>query len=164
MIFCQQFSIFDLKTTKIMGNPDHKGKKQKKFLEQPKYPGGSSAFKKFISDNLTYPEEALKNRIEGWVYIKYTVDNMGIVKDARVTKGLGFGCDEEAIRIVRLLKYNKAKNRGVRVSSKVRTKILFKINKNKAGYQVKYETNVKEKTKEKDQAKKKVYNYTINIG
>jgi len=77
---------------------------------------------------------------------------------------LGYGCDEEAIRLVKLLKYDKARNRGVRVSSKVRTKILFKINKSKAPYQVKYETSVKEKTKEKSQAEKKVYNYTIKLG
>lgn len=147
-----------------MSYPDNKGKKQKKFLEQPKYPGGSSAFKKFISDNLTYPEEAIKNRIEGYVYIKFVVDNLGKVIDANVTKGLGYGCDEEAIRIIKLLKYNKAKNRGVRVSSKVRTRILFKIDKRKVPVQVKYETTIKKKTKEKDQPEKKVYNYTINLG
>ena len=147
-----------------MSNPDHKGKKQKKFLEQPKYPGGSSAFKKFISDNLTYPEEAIKNRIEGYVYVKFVVDNLGKVIDAGVTKGLGYGCDEEAIRLVKLLKYNKARNRGVRVSSKVRTRISFKIDKRKVPVQINYETTIKKKTKEKDQPEKKVYNYRINLG
>ena len=45
--------------------------------------------KKFIGSNLRYPEEALKNKIEGTVYLRYDIDHQGTVTDAKVVKGIG---------------------------------------------------------------------------
>jgi len=100
-------------------------KKNKKFLKLPLYEGGSDALKKFIDSNLKYPEEALKNNIQGTVHIKYDVDDNGSVLSAKVEKGIGYGCDEEALRLVRMLSYNKAKNIGQRVKSSMKIKIRF---------------------------------------
>jgi len=145
-----------------MTHSDNKRQKQKKFLNLPKYPGGTSAFKRFISDNLIYPEKALKNKIEGYVHVKFVVDNLGKVIDATVTKGLGYGCDEETLRLVKLLKYEKAKNRGVRVSSKIRTRILFKIDRKKSNIQVQYNTSKEKQPEEKkDPDSPATYSYTI---
>ncbi len=102
-------------------------KKERKFINLPKYPGGKKAFQEFIKNNLKYPKEALEKKIEGTVHLKYRVDGLGKVIDVEVTHGLGYGCDEEAMRVIWLLKYEKAKNRGVRVTATIRTRINFKL-------------------------------------
>ena len=140
-------------------------KKEKKFIKLPKYPGGKTAFQEFIRKNLRYPKEALEKKVEGSVHIHYRVDGLGKVIEANVTKGLGYGCDEEAMRVVNLLKYNKAKNRGVRVTAGMRTRINFKLPK--ANIQFEYTTSGKkkstEKTKSDNTGKEKTYGYTISF-
>jgi TonB family protein len=101
--------------------------KDKKFIAMPQYPGGNAALRKFIDENLKYPEEAIKKQIEGTVYVSFTVSNEGKVEDVRVTKGVGFGCDEEAIRIISLLRYDAARNRGLKVRSTMKTRINFRL-------------------------------------
>jgi len=102
-------------------------KREKRFINLPQYPGGKKAFQEFIRNNLRYPKEALENRVEGAVHVKYRVDGLGKVVEVEVIHGIGYGCDEEAMRVVWLLKYNKAKNRGVRVTASMRTRINFKL-------------------------------------
>ncbi|MBK7171850.1 MAG: energy transducer TonB [Bacteroidales bacterium] len=110
-----------------MKNRSDKGHKEKKFLEIPSYPGGKQAFIKFIEEQLIYPEEALQNLIEGTVYLEYTVDNIGTVGDVIITHGVGFGCDEEALRLVSLLRYDPKRNRGIRMKTKMKTRIRFDL-------------------------------------
>jgi protein TonB len=90
--------------------------KPESFIRQPKYPGGKKALDEFISTNLQYPEEALKNKVEGSVTVKYDVDTLGKVSGAAITHGIGYGCDEEALRLVNLLRYEKKKYHGLRVT------------------------------------------------
>ena len=104
-----------------------KKSREKKFILTPEYPGGSDALRKFIGSNLKYPDEALEKQIEGMVYLSYTVTDQAKIEDVRVIKGLGYGCDEEAIRLITLLKYGAAKNRGMRVRSTMKTKINFRL-------------------------------------
>ncbi|MCK4677604.1 MAG: energy transducer TonB [Bacteroidales bacterium] len=144
----------------------HKKKKEKKFIELPRYPGGATAFKLFIRNNLDYPKEALREQIEGKVYVKFKVNNLGKVIDAEVRKGLGYGCDEEALRVVKKLIYEKAKNRGIRVTATMRTTINFRLPKKKPSVNITYSTPKEQaegkKTKEKA-SKPVVYHYTIRI-
>ena len=104
-----------------------KKNKGKKFINTPEYPGGSQAMKKFIGSNLRYPDEALEKQIEGTVYLSYTVNNDAEIEDIKVIKGIGFGCDEEAIRLISLLKYSVPHNRGMRVRSTMKTRINFHL-------------------------------------
>lgn len=90
--------------------------KPESFIKQPKYPGGKKALDEFIRTNMQYPEEALKNRVEGSVVVKYDVDVFGKVSNAVITHGLGYGCDEEALRLVNLLQYEKKRYQGLRVT------------------------------------------------
>jgi len=90
--------------------------KPKSFIQQPKYPGGKKALDDFIKSNLVYPEEALQQRVEGSVTVNYDIDVFGGVSKAKVVHGIGFGCDEEAVRLVKLLRYEKKKYRGLRVT------------------------------------------------
>jgi len=119
-------------------------KREKKFINLPKYPGGKPGFQEFIRKNLQYPPEALQNKIEGAVHVAYRVDGLGNVIEAEVTHGLGYGCDEEALRVIRLLKYDKAKNRGLRVTASMKTRINFKLPE---AVPVQFEYEVKPKPK-----------------
>lgn len=66
----------------------------------PEFPGGIIALQKYILEHLTYPEEAKESNIQGTVYITFTVLKSGKITDTKILKGLGYGCDEEALRII----------------------------------------------------------------
>lgn len=66
----------------------------------PEFPGGIIALQKYILEHLTYPEEAKESNIQGTVYITFTVLKSGKITDTKILKGLGYGCDEEAIKII----------------------------------------------------------------
>jgi len=101
-------------------------KKPKHFLKQPEYPGGPKAMSKFIYENLRYPKPALEAGKEGVVLVEYDINHEGRVVDTRVLQSIGHGCDEEAERVVRLLKFDVGKNRGVKVVFHKKTQIQFK--------------------------------------
>jgi TonB family protein len=138
--------------------------KTKKFLDLPRYGGGNEEFKKFIASNLRYPKAALEARIEGKVLVEYEIDDNGFVHNPRVVRSLGYGCDEEAVRIVGLLRFKKVKNRGVRVRVNTKTNIVFKLPRTSISYSI-----TPDKKKLKDDSEKKsdkgpiTYGYTINL-
>jgi len=76
-------------------------KKKQNFIKKQEYPGGTVAMRKYFSENLKYPEIAIKNRVEGKVLVAYTVDFDGHVSDAKILKGISTECDAEAIRLVK---------------------------------------------------------------
>ncbi|MDX1684033.1 MAG: energy transducer TonB [Saprospiraceae bacterium] len=106
-------------------------KKDKNFIHKPIYPGGNEAFKSFVKAELKYPEEAVKNKIEGTVRVRYEIDYEGKVIKTRVISGIGYGCDEEAERIIRKLKFQVPKHRGVKVLFHKTTNIHFRLPKKK---------------------------------
>lgn len=69
--------------------------------DQPHPVGGIKSFYEFVSKNLKYPEEAKKAGIEGKVFIQFIVDNTGKLTDVKAVKGIGSGCDEEAVRTIK---------------------------------------------------------------
>ena len=138
--------------------PDHH--KKKHFLNLPKYIGGSEAFRNFISENLRYPEAALESKIEGAVIVEYDISDDGSVYNPHVLKGLGYGCDEEAMRVIGLLKYEKVKNRGVRVRMTTKTTIHFKLPQ--TGFTINYSSSEKDEPGQKKDVPV-TYEYTINF-
>jgi len=105
--------------------------KKIKFINKAIYPGGNSSLINFIKNNLKYPHQALKNKIEGKVFLKYKINPIGKVYDVFVIKGIGHGCDQEAIRLVKLLKYTPPKNRKLKVTTYKKINIPFKLPENK---------------------------------
>lgn len=137
---------------------------KKKFLKTPVYPGGSIAFKKFISENLQYPPEAMASGIQGSVVVGYDVLDTGIVENIHIIKGLSKECDEEAVRLIGLLQFEKVKNRGLRLKMTTRTTIHFRL----PGVVIQYSTpeSVSPKTtpdKSSESANEQTYNYTITF-
>jgi periplasmic protein TonB len=95
---------------------------------EAEFPGGKGALSKFLADNLRYPTSASAAGVEGAVYIQFTVSSTGKIKDAVVTKRVGYGCDEEALRVINAMpKWIPGKQQGNAVQSKFTLPITFKI-------------------------------------
>ena len=107
-----------------MSKSHNKGSKIK-FINKAVYPGGENELKKFINKELKYPLIAKKNKIEGKVYLKFKINPKGKTYDVIVKRGIGYGCDQEAQRIVSLLKYEQAKNFKLKVTTYKKITIKF---------------------------------------
>lgn len=90
----------------------------------PEYVGGGPAFGFFIEKNMIYPPLAKQNNIQGKVYVTFVVDKKGVVKDPKVSRSLGYGCDEEAIRLVKKMPKWKP---GITFDQKVNTRVTMAI-------------------------------------
>jgi protein TonB len=96
--------------------------------EQPGYPGGEEARISFLQQNIKYPEEAKELGIQGRVFVTFVVEVDGSISDVRVLRGIGGGCDEEAIRVVRAMpKWVPGKQRGVPVRVQFNLPIKFTL-------------------------------------
>jgi protein TonB len=71
--------------------------------QMPAFPGGERGFQQFMREKAHYPEQALARGVAGKVHVRFIVDEMGRIRDAQVVKGLGYGLDEEALRLVRIM-------------------------------------------------------------
>ncbi len=101
--------------------------KDKEFLKRPTFKGGDKALSKFIADHLRYPSEALQKAIEGTVAIKYTIDHKGGVVDTKILTRIGGGLDEEAVRLVKLLKFDVPPHRGLKILFHKDLQIHFRL-------------------------------------
>ena len=97
------------------------------FVEQSPEPvGGLKAFYAYIAKNLTYPAQARRSRVEGKVYLQFVVRKDGSITDIKVLKGIGFGCDKEAIKVLESApKWKPGKQRGVPVNVHMSIPIIF---------------------------------------
>ena len=96
--------------------------------EQPQFVGGKKAFSEYISKNLKYPNSALKMGIAGGVFVEFIVNKDGKISDMKIIRGIGGGCDEEAMRVIRNSpKWIPGKQRGRVVRVKMSIPIIFKI-------------------------------------
>lgn len=101
--------------------------KPEKQIVAPVFPGGRKALDAFVSSQMVYPEAAIENQIEGSVAVDYDVDVFGKVISAKIKHGLGYGCDEEALRLTRLLVYPKKKYQGLHVIHHMHILIHFRL-------------------------------------
>ena len=99
------------------------------IVEEPAEPqGGYKEFYAFVSGELKYPRKALEVNVSGKVYIKFVVDKDGSLSNLEVVRGIGFGCDEEAIRVLsNAPKWKPAKQRGRLVRQQMVIPIHFKL-------------------------------------
>lgn len=67
----------------------------------PEYPAGQTELARFIAANIHYPAKARMNQIQGRVYVSFVVERNGDINGIQVIRGIGGGCDEEAIRLIR---------------------------------------------------------------
>ena len=99
------------------------------IVEEPPAPvGGMEAFYNYVNENIQYPRQARTMRIEGRVFVQFVVDKDGSITNVEVLKGIGGGCDEEAVRVVKNApKWHPGKQRGRPVRVKMVLPITFKL-------------------------------------
>ncbi|WP_020530155.1 energy transducer TonB [Flexithrix dorotheae] len=99
------------------------------IVEDPAEPiGGYKAFYAFVGENLKYPRKALDLSVEGRVYIKFVVDKDGSLTNLQIARGIGAGCDEEALRVMsKAPKWKPGKQRGRAVRQQMVIPIVFKL-------------------------------------
>lgn len=96
--------------------------------EQPRFPGGEEARLIFLSNNIHYPDSAVKNDIRGTVFVTFVVEKEGSLSNIKVLKGIGSGCDEEVVRVVKMMpKWIPGRQRGspVRVNFNLPIKFIL---------------------------------------
>ena len=90
--------------------------------------GGMAAFYKYVGDKIKYPAQARRMGIEGRVFVEFVVNKDGSITDVRAVKGIGAGCDEEAVRIVQgAPAWTPGKQRGKPVKQRMVLPITFKL-------------------------------------
>ena len=99
----------------------------------PVFKESNQNFGKFIGSNLEYPEAAFKQNVSGSVKLKFVIEPSGRISNIVIDKALGGGCTEEAIRVVRLLRWNPAQFNKMAVRSWMSLEIIFDIAKKSVG-------------------------------
>ncbi|GAB4424327.1 MAG: hypothetical protein OHK0039_41430 [Bacteroidia bacterium] len=95
----------------------------------PEFPGSNVGIARFLSRNLHYPQSARDRSIEGEVFVRFVVGADGQLSDIRIVKGIGGGCDEEALRLVRAMpRWIPGEAKGVPVPVLKTISIPFRLN------------------------------------
>jgi len=145
-------------------------RKDKHFLKQPIFKGGKKAMDHLLKQTMIYPEAAIKNKIEGSVYLRYTINHKGKVAEAKVLSSLGHGCDEEAVRLVKLFTFEIPKipyktkvifHKNIRIHFKLPKKGKSKVVK---GNSISYAITPTKKSgiSKSESSASKGYSYTIS--
>lgn len=95
----------------------------------PSFPdGGDDGLKKYLAQNIKYPTIARESGIQGTVFVTFVVERDGSVTDVKVLRGIGGGCDEEAIRVVKNMpRWSPGKQRGKAVRVQFNMPIKFTL-------------------------------------
>ena len=81
----------------------------------PIFPGGEEARLNYLKENLKYPVSARDSNIQGTVYVSFAVEKDGRISDVKVMRGIGGGCDEEAVRVVKMMPKWKPAEQGGKI-------------------------------------------------
>lgn len=96
--------------------------------EMPSFPGGEAKLFEYLGKNIKYPQIAKEAGISGIVYVTFVVDSNGNITDVQVLRGIGGGCDEEAMRVVKNMpKWTPGKQRGKPVKVRYNLPIRFSL-------------------------------------
>ncbi|MBF1067764.1 MAG: energy transducer TonB, partial [Porphyromonadaceae bacterium] len=96
--------------------------------EQPEFIGGQDAFRKFLQNNLRYPERAADEGIQGRVMVRFIVERDGSVSAVEVAKGVDPDLDKEAVRVVKALpKWKPGRQQGKAVRTRYMLPIVFTL-------------------------------------
>ena len=96
--------------------------------EMPEFPGGLEALMDYVGRNVKYPEEAKDKEIQGRVFVSFVIEKDGSVNEVKVLRGIGGGCDEEAVRVIKAMpKWTPGKMKGQPVRVSYQIPINFKL-------------------------------------
>lgn len=96
--------------------------------QNPEFPGGQTEMYRYIGDNMKYPSAAQRANVSGKVFVKFVVERDGSIGDIQVLKGIGFGCDEEATRVIKSMpKWSPGRQNGRNVRVYFTMPISFRL-------------------------------------
>lgn len=96
--------------------------------ENPEFPGGTAKLLEYVKKNLKYPMMARESDIQGRVFVGFVVEKDGSISNVQVIRGIGGGCDEEAVRVVQSMpKFKPGKQRGNPVRVQYTLPVVFKL-------------------------------------
>lgn len=96
--------------------------------QPPSFPGGQAALMSYLSKSVKYPEEALKNNVQGRVIVGFIVEKDGSVSNAKIIRSVDSALDKEAIRIVMSMpKWTPGRQNGRNVRTKYNVPVNFKL-------------------------------------
>ena len=94
----------------------------------PEFAGGMEAMSQYLAENIQYPEQAKADGVEGRVMVGFVVEKDGSITDAEVLRGIGGGCDEEALRVVNAMpNWTPGKQNGEAVRTRFNLPVVFKL-------------------------------------
>ena len=97
--------------------------------DMPQFPGGKEALKAYFKENLVIPDAARDAKKQGTVYVTFVVDKSGKATDAKILSGIGYGCNEEAIRAVLAMpNWRPGKQKGRLVKVQYNLPVKFQSN------------------------------------
>jgi TonB family protein len=100
--------------------------------QSPEFPGGIKAMYEFLGANIKYPEAAAKANVQGKVFLNFTITKDGEIRDIQILKGLGFGADQESIRVLSAMpRWTPGKQDGKPVNVKYNLPINFQLDVSK---------------------------------
>lgn len=98
--------------------------------QMPEFKGGVSGLMMYMKNNINYPKEAKQANRQGKVYISFVVEKDGTISNVKLLRGIGYGCDEEAMRVVgQMPKWEPGKQMGKKVRVQFNLPIAFKLNR-----------------------------------
>ena len=96
--------------------------------EMPAYPGGDQKMMEYIAKNIKYPQIARESGIQGRVFVGFVVEPDGSVSNVKLLRGIGGGCDEEAMRVIKSMpKWKPGKQRGKAVRVSYQIPVMFRL-------------------------------------
>jgi len=101
--------------------------------KQPEFPGGIAKFYKYLSGAIKYPALAQERNVQGKVFLSFVVEKSGLLSDVKITRGLGSGTDEEALRVIQESpRWNPGIQNGLAVRVKYNINVNFTLNDGEA--------------------------------
>ena len=96
--------------------------------QMPKFPGGENALMDYVAKNVIYPQEAKDKEIAGRVFVSFVIEKDGNVSNVKVLRGIGGGCDEESVRVIKgMPKWKPGMQKGKPVRVNYQIPIYFKL-------------------------------------
>ena len=100
---------------------------KEQLIKSAFYEGGKKAMDEFIQKHIKYPVTALEKKVEGKVHLFLDIAKTGKVAKVKVVSGIGHGCDEEAVRVVKMMEWQVDKIRNMHVIFHQKMTINFKM-------------------------------------
>ena len=96
------------------------------YIQLAEFPGGFEALADYIAKSIVYPEQARTDEVEGKVFVQFIVEPDGSIGDVTLLRGIGGGCDEEALRVIKAMpQWNPAQFKGKPTRSRFQIPLIF---------------------------------------